>query len=195
METNIIAQNNVKANTVELAIIQSIHEIRGVKVMLDFDLAARYEIETKQLKRAVRRNIERFEGDDFMFELTNDEVSELSRCQIGALNNTRGSNIKYKPFAFTELGVAMLSSVLNSKKAIDINRKIMRAFVAIKQYVMNYADLKHELYDFMRETNIRLDSTELKVNDVFKMLTELFEQKKALENRPRIGFNVNRDND
>ena len=195
METNIIVQNSVKANTVELAIIQSIHEIRGVKVMLDFDLAARYEIETKQLKRAVRRNIERFEGDDFMFELTNDEVSELSRCQIGALNNTRGSNIKYKPFAFTELGVAMLSSVLNSKKAIDINRKIMRAFVAIKQYVMNYADLKHELYDFMRETNIRLDSTELKVNDVFKMLTELFEQKKALENRPRIGFNVNRDND
>ena len=97
----------------ELAIIQSkIYEIRGRKVMLDFDLAGIYGIETAQLKRSVKRNIERFEGEDFMFELTRDE---LSRCQIGTLNKGRGSNIKYLPFAFTELGIAMLSSVLNSK--------------------------------------------------------------------------------
>ena len=91
--------------------------------MLDFDLAEMYGTETAQLKRAVRRNIERFEGDDFMFELTKEE---LSRCQFGILNKGRGSNFKYKPFAFTELGVAMLSSVLNSKTAIEINRNIMR---------------------------------------------------------------------
>jgi len=90
--------------------------------MLDFDLAERYGIETKQLKRAVRRNVERFEGKDFMFELNNNEVDTLSRCQFGTLNSGRGSNIKYSPFAFTELGVAMLSSVLNSKTAIDIIR-------------------------------------------------------------------------
>ena len=100
--------------------------------MLDFDLAEMYE--TGQLKRAVRRNIERFEGEDFMFELTKEE---LSRCQIGILNKGRGSNFKYMPFAFTELGVAMLSSVLNSKIAIEINRGIMRAFVAIRQMLAN----------------------------------------------------------
>lgn len=103
----------------ELSLIQSkIYEIRGQKVMLDFDLAEMYGVETSQLKRSVRRNINRFDGDDFMFEIT---WEELSRCQIGTLNKVRGSNIKYLPFAFTELGVSMLSSVLNSKTAIEIN--------------------------------------------------------------------------
>lgn len=87
----------------ELQVIKNkIYEIRGQKVMLDFDLAELYGTETAQLKRAVKRNIERFEGDDFMFELTK---NELSRCQIGILNKGRGSNIKYLPFAFTELGI------------------------------------------------------------------------------------------
>ena len=197
METNIIKQDK----GVELSIIQSIHEIRGVRVMLDFDLAAQYGIETRELKQAVRRNIKRFEGDDFMFELNNNEVVTLSRSQFVTLNKGRGSNIKYKPFAFTELGVAMLSSVLHSDTAIDINRKIMRAFVAIRQYLMSYAELKHELYDFKRETNIRLDendtrldNSDMKVDEVFKMLTALFDQKKAFENRTRIGFNAHKEN-
>jgi len=100
----------------ELQPIQNkIYEIRGYKVMLDFDLAGLYGVETRRLKEQVRRNIERFEGDDFMFEVTKDE---LSRSQIATLNKGRGSNIKYMPFAFTELGVSMLSSVLNSKTAI-----------------------------------------------------------------------------
>ena len=107
----------------QLQEIQSkIYEIRGQRVMLDFDLANAYGVETSQLKRQVRRNIERFEGDDFMFEVTRDE---LSRCQIGTLDIKRGQNIKYLPFAFTELGVAMLSSVLKSKVAIKVNRDIM----------------------------------------------------------------------
>jgi hypothetical protein len=113
-------------------------------------------------------------------------------CQIGILNNRRGGNIKYKPFAFTELGVSMLSSVLNSKTAIDENRRIMRAFVAIRQYLMEYVEMKHEFTDFKRETNTRLDKNDVKVDEVFNMLKELFEQKKSFENRKRIGFNADK---
>lgn len=102
--------------------------------MLDFDLAQMYGTETAQLKRTIRRNKKRFDGEDFMFEVTRDE---LSKCQIGTLNKGRGSNIKYLPFAFTELGVAILSSVLNSETAIEINKGIMRAFVAIRQLITN----------------------------------------------------------
>ena len=115
----------------QLELIQSkIYEIRGQRVMLDFDLAEMYGIETRVLKQAVRRNLKRFEGDDFMFELSKEE---LSRSQFVTLNKGRGHNFKYLPFAFTELGIAMLSSVLNSDIAIEINRGIMRAFVALRQ--------------------------------------------------------------
>ena len=122
----------------QLELIQSkIYEIRGQRVMLDFDLAQMYGTETAQLKRAVRRNKKRFDCEDFMFEVTRDE---LSRCQIGTLNKSRGSNIKYLPFAF-----AMLSSVLNSETAIEINKGIMRAFVAIRQLIANPPPDKHSL--------------------------------------------------
>lgn len=103
----------------EITTIQNkIHEIRGQRVMLDFDLAELYGVETAQLKRQVKRNIERFEGDDFMFEV---DVDELLRCQNGTLKNGRGQHHKYLPFAFTEMGVAMLSSVLRSTTAINIS--------------------------------------------------------------------------
>lgn len=131
-------------------IIQSkIYTIRDRQVMLDFDLAGAYGIETKVLKQAVKRNIKRFEGEDFMFIITKEE---LSRSQIVTLNKGRGSNFKYMPFAFTELGVAMLSSVLNSDTAIEINRGIMRAFVAVRRLVANppadkIAELQQELND------------------------------------------------
>ncbi|MDR0962291.1 MAG: ORF6N domain-containing protein, partial [Mediterranea sp.] len=114
----------------QLQIIQTkIYEIRGQQVMLDRDLAEMYGVETKVLNQAVKRNIERF-PEDFMFQPTKEE---LSRSQIVTLNKGRGSNIKYLPYAFTELGVAMLSSVLNSKVAIQVNMGIMRAFVAVRQ--------------------------------------------------------------
>ena len=116
----------------EITIRHKIYEMRGQRVMLDFDLAAAYGVETAQLKRQVRRNMERFEGEDFMFEVTREE---LLRCQIGTLNVKQGQNIKYLPFAFTELGVAMLSGVLRSKTAIKVNREIMRAFVALRHLV------------------------------------------------------------
>lgn len=105
-------------------------------------MAELYNIETKQLKRSVKRNLEGFEGEDFMFELTREE---LSRCKIGTLNKGRGSNIKYLPFAFSELGVAMLSSVLNTKTAIEVNRGIMRAFVAMRQLVLYSPESKIEM--------------------------------------------------
>ena len=127
-----------------------IYDIRGVKVMLDYDLAAMYEVDVSQLKRQVRRNIERF-PEDFMFELTAEEVSAL-RCQNGILKTGRGQHSKYPPFAFTEEGVAMLSGVLRSKVAVQVNINIMRAFVAVRQSVaalqsseLRYEQLSHKV--------------------------------------------------
>ncbi|MCL2727724.1 MAG: ORF6N domain-containing protein [Bacteroidales bacterium] len=130
-----------------------IYEIRGRRVMLDVDLAEMYGIETAQLKRAVRRNMERFEGEDFMFQLTREEIS---RCQFGILNKGRGGNIKYLPFAFGELGVAMLSSVLNTVFAIEVNRRIMRAFVAVREYLLTRASESVEIAQ-LRERMLQLE--------------------------------------
>ena len=183
----------------ELQPIQNkIYEIRGYRVMLDFDLAEIYGIENKYLKRSVRNNIERFEGDDFMFELTRDE---LSRCNFGTLNKGRGSNIKYMPFAFTELGVAMLSSVLNSKTAIGANRKIMRAFVAMRNLILNppidkagelqkeVRELKQYVEDVFKDYNDINEDTRIQLDLINESLAELQAKKKELE-KPRrpIGF-------
>lgn len=131
------------------SIQNKIYEIRGQRVMLDFDLAELYLVETKALKRAVRRNLERFEGEDFMFELSNDEYNSLKdrlRCQFGTLETEgRGKFPKYAPFAFTEQGVAMLSSVLRSETAILVNRAIMRAFVAMRNYIVSTTTIPAEL--------------------------------------------------
>lgn len=108
-----------------------IKNIRGQQVMLDRDLAALYGVETKQLNRQVKRNIERF-PEDFMFQLCKEECL---RYQIGTLNGGRGQHLKYMPYAFTENGVAMLSSVLRSKTAIDVNIRIMRAFTAMRHFL------------------------------------------------------------
>lgn len=134
----------------ELQPIQSkIYEIRGQRVMLDFDLAELYQVETKRLKEAVRRNIERFEGDDFMFELSESEYNALKdrlRSQIASLETDgRGKYPKYSPFAFTEEGVAMLSGVLRSPVAIRVNRAIMRAFVAMRNYITTTTQITAEL--------------------------------------------------
>ncbi len=127
-----------------------IYDIRGAKVMLDYDLASMYEVDVSQLKRQVRRNIDRF-PEDFMFELTSEEVSAL-RCQNGILKTGRGQHSKYLPFAFTEEGVAMLSGVLRSKVAVQVNINIMRAFVAVRQAIaalqsseLRYEQLSHKV--------------------------------------------------
>ena len=162
----------------ELQIIQNkIYELRGQRVMLDFDLAELYQTETKRLKEAVRRNIDRFPGD-FMFELDKKEWNIL-RTQ-NASSSWGGA--RYQPFAFTEQGVAMLASVLNSPKAIQINIQIVRAFIVLRQYALGYAELNKKLEMFMLETNIQF-------NDIYQALTELA-TKKELEEKPRnpVGY-------
>ncbi len=127
----------------EIEVIQNkIHEVRGCKVMLDFDLATLYEIETKVFKQAIKRNLNRF-PKDFMFELSQNEFDSL-RSQI--VTSNRGGT-RFMPFAFTEQGVAMLSSVLKSDKAIDINISIMRTFVAIRQFALNYSELQNKIME------------------------------------------------
>ena len=123
------------------SIVSKIIFLRSEKVLLDLDLAQLYGVETKQLKRAVRRNIDRF-PPDFMFELTKEEYDSL-RYQFGTLK--RGEHSKYLPMAFTEQGVAMLSSVLKSKSAIEVNIAIMRAFVELRKMISSHADLERKL--------------------------------------------------
>lgn len=147
----------------ELEVIQNkIFEIRGHKVMLDFDLALLYNVETKVFKQSVRRNINRF-PKDFMFELTEIEFNSL-RSQI--VTSNRGG-IRYMPFAFTEQGIAMLSSVLNSEKAIEINISIIRAFVTIRQFSLTYAELK-----------TRIEEIESQFPDIYKALNYLVDKDK-----------------
>ena len=167
----------------ELAVIQSkIYEIRGCKVMLDFDLAEMYQAETRRLNEAVKRNIKRF-PPDFMFQLTNKEFDNLmSQIAISKWGGTRKL-----PYAFTEQGVAMLSGLLNSDNAIAVNINVMRAFVILRQYALGYAELNQKLENFMIETNMQF-------NEVYQALMELAEQKKALD-KPRnpIGFQAIED--
>jgi ORF6N domain len=127
----------------EIEVIQNkIYDIRGFKVMLDFDLALLYNVEKKVFKQSVRRNINRF-PEDFMFELTEIEFNSL-RSQI--VTSNRGG-VRYMPFAFTEQGIAMLSSVLNSEKAIAVNIAIIRAFVTFRQFTLSYNELKDRIVE------------------------------------------------
>ena len=179
-----------------LIIENKIYELRGVKVMFDFDLAEMYGMETKVLKQAVRRNIKRFEGDDFMFEVS---LEELSRSQIVTLNKGRGQNVKYKPFAFTELGVAMLSSVLNSEIAIEVNRNIMRTFTSIRNLILNSPkdelsglkqDLKvlqEQIEEMFADQNDINEDTRIQLDLINEALAEL--QTKTINNkRNEIGY-------
>ena len=187
---------------------QMIYEVRGVKVMLDSDLAVLYGVETKALKRAVRRNIQRFPSD-FMFEVTPQEQKKL-KFQIGTsslsenqeVTNLRYQNgtsswggIRYNAFAFTELGVAMLSSVLNSDTAININISIMRAFVAIRQNLpivstqKELEDLKQRIIALEEsdiDTHNAIRETKEELIKVYQALTELGESEK--EPIPEVGF-------
>ncbi|MDO9260912.1 MAG: ORF6N domain-containing protein [Flavobacteriaceae bacterium] len=165
--------------TMEVTIIQhKIFEVRGQKIMLDVDLAELYQIETRVLKQAVRRNIHRF-PNDFMFELTKIEY-EVLRSQIVILKNERGKHIKYMPFAFTEQGVAMLSSVLNSKKAIEINIAIMRTFVIIRKIAQNYSELSDKIKE--------IEGKFPEIYNVLNYLMKKEERKEIQESRIQIGY-------
>ena len=161
----------------EIALIQNkIIEIRQQKVLLDRDLAAMYGVQTRELNKAVKRNLERFPAD-FMFQLNQEEFNLMFQNGTSSWGGTRKP-----PYVFTELGVAMLSSVLNSKIAIQVNISIMRAFTLLRQYALNYAELDRKLDNFMAETNMQF-------SEVYQVLTELVEKKK-IEEQPRkpIGF-------
>lgn len=159
-------------------ITQKIIEIRGHKVLLDFDLAELYNTETRILKQAVRRNSSRF-PEDFMFELTEEEWISL-RSQIVTLKTGRGQHSKYLPFAFTEQGVAMLSSVLNNEKAIEINIAIMRSFISLRKFALTYEELTK-----------RVTEIEQQFPDIYKALNHLMDSKQQhqmQEERKKIGY-------
>ena len=168
-EKNLVTAEE-KQEPMEVKVESLIRIVRGKQVMLDRDLAELYGVETKYLNKQVKRNQERF-PDDFMFQLTKDECS---RCQIGTLNEGRGSNIKYLPYAFTEQGVAMLSGILRSKLAIEVNIRIMRAFVSMRHFMVNHATIFQRL-----ET---IEFNQLESNKVqAKILSHQEEQDKCID--------------
>ena len=185
-----------------MQIIQSIqnriHVIRGERVLLDRDLAALYGTETKALNLAVKRNIQRF-PQDFMFQLTAEEWESLRlqtetleksdplRLQSETLNTGRGRHTKYLPYVFTEQGVAMLSGVINSEKAINMNIAIMRAFVEVRRIIYQQNDLKLQL----QEIKDRLGEHDAQQNHIYDAMENLLDEKAAqrkFEDRERIGF-------
>jgi len=153
-----------------------IYLIRDQKVMLDRDLAELYEVETKQLKRAVKRNIDRF-PKDFMFELTKNEL-ESWRYQFGT-SKGEIKGLRYKPLAFTEQGVAMLSSVLRSKRAIHVNIQIMRAFNQLRKMIASHEDLKHKIEDMEKKYDKQF-------RIVFETITQLIDEDQ--KPKKKIGY-------
>jgi len=156
-----------------------IYLIRGQKVMLDNDLAELYTVETKQLKRQVRRNMERF-PEDFMFELTQQEF-EILRSQFGTSN---WGGTRYMPMAFTEQGVAMLSSVLNSPTAIRVSIQIIRVFTKIREILTDSLSVKLEIEEIKKKLTNHGKNIEL----VFNYLDELIDKKENTEPRKKIGY-------
>ena len=166
----------------DLQIIQNkIFEVRGCRAMLDYHLAELYQVETRALKQAVKRNIERFPSD-FMFVLTKEEANLL--LSIGVSQNVIPPDYNFgvaMPMAFTEQGVAMLSSVLRSKIAIEVNISIMRAFVLMRQMVIGYEELLRRI----EELEV---STDAQFNELYQALTQLLSQSKQQKERRPVGF-------
>ena len=172
----------------DLQIIQNkIFEVRGCRVMLDYHLAELYQVETRALKQAVKRNIDRFPSD-FMFVLTQEEANLL--LSIGVSQNVIPPAYNFgvaMPMAFTEQGVAMLSSVLRSKVAIEVNISIMRAFVLMRQMAIGYEELSRRI----EELEV---STDAQFNELYQVLTQLLSQSKQQKERRPVGFvTYNRD--
>lgn len=179
---------------------RKIYEIRGRRVMLDSDLAELYMVETKNLKRAVRANINRF-PPDFMFELTKDEYDSL-RCKNFTLKNGRGQHSKYLPFAFTREGIAMLSGLLRSEIAVQANINIMRAFFQMQEALLIVSNtqlqleqirsevkqLRTEMNDTLADQNDINESTRAQLEAINDALTELQNQERKQLPLPEIGY-------
>ena len=192
-------------NTLQPLKIESlIHEIRGHKVMLDRDLAKLYGVETKVLNQAVKRNIKRF-PEDFMFQLTNEECL---RSQFVTLKNKQGHHLKYMPYVFTEQGVAMLSSVLRSDTAIEINIRIIRAFVSIRNHIYTVNQFSSELEaiksklellerndeDNLEAINDLSEDMRKEINTIYQAIAALsVKEQSDASTRPKIGFKTQND--
>lgn len=175
-----------------------IYMIRGEKVMIDTDLASLYGIENRLLKQAVRRNLSRF-PEDFLFELTHEEYNSL-RSQFEILKNLsnkdlesgninkRGKHSKYTAFAFTEQGVAMLSGILNSERAISVNIAIMRTFVQMRKLMFSNAELSQRVGDLERLMNEHLEDYGSDIQDIYEALRQLMRDQDEEEPRRPIGF-------
>jgi len=159
-----------------------IYEIREQKVMLDSDLARLYGDETGALNRAVKRNIERF-PDFFMFQLTEEELNSL-RCHFGISNENKGGR-RYLPYVFTEHGVLMLSSVLNSKKAISVNIEIMVTFINMRQYVLSQGGTNEQIAELRKLLMLYIEKNDKRVSDIIIALNNLMEKPKETK---IIGF-------
>lgn len=164
-------------------LVSKIYFIRGQKVMLDRDLADLYGVETKVLKQSVKRNISRF-PDDFMFEMTKQEL-ENWRSQFGT-SNSDFMGLRYAPYCFTEQGVAMLSSVLNSERAIKVNIEIIRAFTRIRQLLTENTEIRLAIEKLEKKTNNNTKNIEV----VFQYLDELLRKKHKPEKRNKLGYKL-----
>lgn len=189
-EENFIVQDKEKEKTAIIEITEDymkekLYEFRGRKVMLDADLAEIYGYETKNFKRQVKNNIAKFDGDDFMFELNDEEVEKLSRCKNFTLKASRGSNIKYKPYVFTEQGIYMLMTVLRGDLAVLQSRSLVKTFKKMKDYILENRDLigQRELLQLSMETannriaiskiNSNMISLEKQISDVAEGLKDV----------------------
>ena len=169
----------------ELMPIQSmIFTIRGKRVMLDSDLAFLYEVEARSLIQSVKRNITRF-PDDFMFQLTKDEFNEVITICDHLQNQKFRSSM---PYAFTEQGVAMLAAVINSQKAIDVNIKIMRTFIKLRNYICSNETLGEQIAELRKFLLLYVDKNDKRVNDIIIALNNLIEKPKPTK---QIGFTAN----
>lgn len=189
----------------ELQVIQKkIYEVRNTRVILDFNLAEMYQVETKYLKRSVKRNIKRFPSD-FMFELSETEWENL-RCNFGT---SSWGGTRYTPYAFTEQGVAMLSGLLNSDTAIQVNINIMRAFVSIRNYLIQQSSTSHEIeklwthvksLEEQTEENLKAmndlnDDTQNTFDEIYVALSELAQKQSAINTKPRKRVGYVQDNE
>jgi len=175
-------QEEEKSMIPDEVITNKIYLIRNQKVMLDRDLAELYEVETKRLKEAVRRNIARF-PEDFMFELTKDEFQNW-RTQFATSNSSDKMGLRYIPMVFTEQGVAMLSSVLKSERAIAVNIKIIRIFTKMRQLLSDNLSLQLEIANIKKKVTNNSKNIEL----VFNYLDELIDKKEKKQTRTQIGY-------
>ena len=179
-----MAGQDVKIMIPEEVLMSKIYVIRGINVMIDRDLAELYAVETKYLKRQVKRNMIRF-PEDFMFELTDEEFSEW-RSQFVTSNRDK-KGLRYAPFAFTEDGVAQLSTVLNSERAIKVNLQIIRMFSKLRRLTLTHKDILKKLEDLERKDIDHDRKIEL-IFEYLKLLESSKQQELEQKNRKRIGF-------